>query len=86
MKNLFITLLVLIASQAESHSGGLNKQGCHSGSQPYHCHKAQQNSPSVSNDKKILTGTITHVRDGDTIEVNNIPIRLAALDCPEKGT
>ena len=34
----------------------------------------------------VLTGTVTHVRDGDTIEVNNVPIRLAALDCPESGT
>jgi|TARA_B110000305_G_scaffold141188_1_gene157323 endonuclease YncB( thermonuclease family) len=34
----------------------------------------------------VLTGTVTHVRDGDTIKVNNVPIRLAALDCPERGT
>ena len=34
----------------------------------------------------MLTGTITHVRDGDTIEVDGIPIRLAALDCPENGS
>ena len=60
MRNLIITLLVLIASQAASHSGGVNKQGCHSGSQPYHCHKVQQVSPSVLKDTKILTGTITH--------------------------
>ena len=37
-------------------------------------------------DETVLTGTVTHVRDGDTIEVNNVPIRLAALDCPERGT
>ena len=86
MRNSFIASLILIASQAASHSGGLNKQGCHSGSQPYHYHKTQQTVPSVLTDKKILKGPITHVRDGDTIEVNNIPIRLAALDCPEKGT
>ena len=86
MRNLIITFLVLVASQAASHSGGVNKQGCHSGSQPYHCHKAPQNSPRLTSDKKVLSGTITHVRDGDTIELNNIPIRLAALDCPEKGT
>ncbi|MDB9729520.1 thermonuclease family protein [Amylibacter sp.] len=34
----------------------------------------------------ILTGIITHVRDGDTIIIGAIPIRLAALDCPEKNT
>ena len=86
MRKLFITLLVFIASQAASHGGGVNKQGCHSGSQPYHYHKAQKGSPTTSNNDKVLSGTITHVRDGDTIEVNDIPIRLAALDCPEKGT
>ena len=36
--------------------------------------------------QNILTGVITHVRDGDTIEVAQIPIRLAALDCPEVGS
>ena len=34
----------------------------------------------------ILSGFITHVRDGDTIIVGSIPIRLAALDCPEKNS
>ena len=34
----------------------------------------------------VLSGTITHVRDGDTFEVGGIPVRLAALDCPENKT
>jgi len=34
----------------------------------------------------LLSGTITHVRDGDTFEVGGIPVRLAALDCPENKT
>ena len=34
----------------------------------------------------MLAGKVTHVRDGDTIEVNGIPVRLAALDCPERNT
>ncbi len=38
---------------------------------------AVQASPS------ILIGTVTHVRDGDTIEVNNIPIRLNGVSAPE---
>ena len=83
---LFACLLAL-SSAAFSHSGGLNKQGCHAGSQPYHCH-GKQNS-ATSNIPKAgtkLTGIVTHVRDGDTVEVDGIPIRLAALDCPEKGT
>ena len=30
-----------------------------------------------------LTGTVTHVRDGDTIEVGKIPIRLSGVSAPE---
>lgn len=33
-----------------------------------------------------LTGRVTHVRDGDTIEVSGRPIRFAKLDCAELGT
>ena len=33
-----------------------------------------------------LTGQITHVRDGDTIEVGHIAIRLNGLTCDERGT
>ena len=35
---------------------------------------------------KILKGRITHVRDGDTFEVNGIPVSISALDCPENST
>jgi hypothetical protein len=45
--------------------------------------------PDTGYDKRaveVLRGPITHVRDGDTIEVNRIPIRIAALDCPENST
>ncbi len=35
---------------------------------------------------EALTGRVTHVRDGDTIEVSNRPIRLNGLTCDERGT
>lgn len=35
---------------------------------------------------KTTAGRVTHVRDGDTIEVSGIPIRLGSLDCSEQGT
>ena len=34
----------------------------------------------------VLKGTITHVRDGDTFELNGIPVRISALDCAENST
>lgn len=33
-----------------------------------------------------LVGRITHVRDGDTIEVEGVPVRIANLDCAERGS
>lgn len=35
---------------------------------------------------RSLSGRVSHVRDGDTVEVAGTPIRIAALDCAEKGT
>ena len=83
---LVISIVSNVSVNATAHSGRTDANGCHAGSQPYHCH-SQKNVQSKSfNNKKIITGTITHVRDGDTFEVNGIPIRLAALNCPEKNT
>ena len=86
MRAILIALLMTLATQARAHSGGLSKQGCHAGSKPCHCHRAQQTAPKPTVNTKILTGTVTNVRDEDTIEVNGVAIRLAALDCPEKGS
>ncbi len=33
----------------------------------------------------VLQGTITHVRDGDTIEVAGIPVRLWGIHAPERN-
>ncbi|WP_111735319.1 thermonuclease family protein [Roseovarius amoyensis] len=35
---------------------------------------------------KRLSGPVTHVRDGDTVEVRGVPVRIANLDCAELGT
>lgn len=36
--------------------------------------------------EQTVTGTVTHVRDGDTIEMGPIAIRLSRLDCAERDT
>ena len=50
--------------------------------------KVAQTSTTVTSKPKgkKLEGRITHVRDGDTFEVNGIPVRISALDCPENST
>ena len=83
----FSLLIAISSAPALTHSGGLNKQGCHAGSQPYHCHRKQSSTASSKpKSGSVITGTVTHVRDGDTVEVDGIAIRLAALNCPENGT
>ncbi len=37
-------------------------------------------------DGRALRGQVSHVRDGDTVEVAGIPVRIANLDCDERGT
>ncbi|WP_432255770.1 excalibur calcium-binding domain-containing protein [Limimaricola sp. AA108-03] len=39
--------LVLLPSELLAHSGRLNAQGCHAGSQPYHCHRTQTAVPQL---------------------------------------
>ena len=85
MKYVLALIFILLANFASAHSGGLDKNGCHSGAQKYHCHKKIDNS-ELPKPGTLLEGQVTHVRDGDTIEVNGIAIRLSALDCPERDT
>lgn len=42
MKAIFtIALAILLLSQdLQAHGGGLDRYGCHAGSQPYHCHRS----------------------------------------------
>ena len=41
MRATILATILAFGTQAGAHSGGLDKQGCHAGSKPYHCHKAQ---------------------------------------------
>ena len=35
---------------------------------------------------EVLSGRVSHIRDGDTIEVLGTPVRIANLDCAEMNT
>ena len=39
--------------------------------------------PAYAIDPTVLTGTVIKVRDGDTIEVGKVPIRLNGVSAPE---
>lgn len=92
-----ISIILLVPLGASSvlnaHSGGLNAQGCHAGSRPYHCHRSQAQPAQstrtrnfTNGNQEVISGQITRIRDGDTFVLGNLPIRLAAVDCPENDT
>ena len=74
-----LALLIGFSTQADAHSGGLNKQGCHAGSKPYHCHSATKKAVKDPSSPSTLNGTVTHVSYGDTLAVNGVAVRLSAL-------
>lgn len=88
-----IASMVAVPKDATAHAGGLNRQGCHAGSQSYHCHSLQKQAGTTSTastdskgERKVISGVITSVRDGDTFLLGKLPIRLAAVNCPEINT
>ena len=51
--HVFCVFIALVFNQsvidkAHAHSGGLNAQGCHAGSQPYHCHSGGSSGSGIS--------------------------------------
>ena len=73
MRTFWGTFFIVLATQVGAHSGGLDKQGCHAGSKPYHCHKAQKSLLHVAatRAKRVLrvswTGNSTEfLKDANT--------------------
>jgi endonuclease YncB( thermonuclease family) len=71
----YIFILIAFALIAFNHIKSFNEGGAKASG-------IEIDSRAVS----VLTGTITHVRDGDTFEVKGAPVRISALDCPENST
>ena len=46
----------------------------------------KKNNIASSKEKKIISGTVSKIRDGDTIVLGTTPIRLNGLTCNELGT
>ncbi|HEX6142511.1 MAG TPA: thermonuclease family protein [Geminicoccaceae bacterium] len=94
----FVLALALAASAASSpargHGGGLDADGCHteSATGQYHCHgdgAPGDEGVGLGNGDRAcarisIEDRVTHVRDGDTIEVGGLPIRLDGVAAPER--
>jgi len=90
-----IVFLQLIGREVDNDQ---STQGGHSRSNPSILHgggalnggtarRMRVERPETSFDPGAqLAGRVTHVRDGDTIEVEGVPVRIANLDCDERGS
>ena len=58
MKYLTIILFLFFSSNAFSHGGGLNKQGCHNNRSTgdYHCHRGSNSQSKTSNSSSMSFG------------------------------
>lgn len=84
-----------MTSDARGHGGGLNADGCHteSATGEYHCHGDGAPGDGGGDPGTVdracarisIEDRVTHVRDGDTIEVGGLPIRLDGVAAPERG-
>lgn len=87
MKGLQILSVAIIAASmlltvpsANAHSGGLNAQGCHAGSQPYHCHRPQVVTPQSSPEVKLSRTGICHARGSRYYQQTRIFTAYATVD------
>lgn len=58
MKHLLLLAALLWTFQAHAHSGGTDANGCHAGSQPYHCHGSSGGSGGDGDTALIVLGVV----------------------------
>jgi len=87
MHYILIALAIVVASPVKASNRELEKKCFCSYLNPHKSLKEPMlELVGTMKVEKVITGIVTHVRDGDTLEVAGVAIRLAALNCPEKGT
>lgn len=75
---LSLAVLLPFTSPLWAHSGGLNSQGCHAGSQPYHCHRSSRKvTRSSSGGKQVSSGVVEKYQRQLMKHCSNLPIGFA---------
>ena len=73
--------LPLTAPDVTAHSGGLNSNGCHAGSQPYHCHRSS--SEMVGNRLRCDLGSKSKECD-NTYGSPSLPPQDSSIDVNQR--
>ena len=89
-----LAMCLIAPPPAPSHSGGMDKNGCHvnSRTRERHCHNTNKkdfdpDKPARPGDERVLYGPLARVIDGDTLVVKiqgaEMTFRLSGIDAPE---
>lgn len=70
-----VIALLVVSTTGYGHSGGLDANGCHAGSQPYHCHRA----PSEMVGNRLRCDLGSRSKDCVGVRSNNSPPAVEAL-------
>ena len=82
IRKLLLTVSVFGNGPVYAHSGGLDSQGCHGGSKPYHCHRsASEMVPSTSGGYRLKCSAGSRSEDCKKVAA----IEEAKKQCAELG-
>ena len=83
---LFAAIIFSTTTALLSHSGGLDSQGCHGGSKPYHCHRsASEMVPSSSGGNRLRCSAGSRSKDCVTPPQNYQPPKKKPVSAPKNG-
>lgn len=86
-------IMALVSGASFAHPGALNQDGCHGGTEPYHCHRQNgEHHPFATNPtcnrqwgvdadgNDTLTGPLTRILSGQQIQICDVKLTLTAFE------
>lgn len=86
-------IMALVSGASFAHPGALNQDGCHGGTEPYHCHRQNgEHHPFATNPtcnrqwgvdadgKDTLTGPLTRILSGQQIQICDVKLTLTTFE------
>ena len=86
-------IMALVNGASFAHPGALNQDGCHDGTEPYHCHRQNgEHHPFATNPtcnrqwgvdadgNDTLTGPLTRILSGQQIQICDVMLTLTTFE------
>jgi len=85
LTSVFASLMLVGFASIQDGEGLISNKEQNIGSNPIKINTPSNLSSKCQGMADCFEGTVTEVVDGDTLDVNNVRIRLALIDAPEKN-